>query len=88
MNTHTKGPWKFDGCYIVANGVVVGEIKTSRMDAIYVDRPEVESNGQLMSAAPALLEALTAASMHLSPDVPAEVREQIRLALEKAGGAR
>ena len=62
---HTPGPWRQDWHFIVApdpNGIhpdiYIAEIAEEDSDGRVASRGQQEANGQLITAAPALLEAL------------------------------
>ena len=65
MSKHTPGPWALDGGnHIVSMAALSGSVRVAVIDTpdihAAVDWPEAHANARLVSAAPDLLEALTA----------------------------
>jgi len=97
MSKHTEGPWRVersgDGVEIVSDETPSGvaELATVHSSAEYAGTLPVEANARLMAAAPQLLEALVAASEHvtdawLSLEQYGQLRNQIDEAISAAGG--
>lgn len=64
-SNYTPGPWKFTGVYVEAEGSVVADVWSP---LLCVDE-QGEANGNLIAAAPELLEALKkAAAVAASPE--------------------